>query len=137
MDSKVIEAVQSSFEKVKPISDQAAEIFYSKLFKKDPTLQPLFKGDMKEQGRKLMSTLALAVSSLTKLDTIIPKVQDLGKRHVHYGVSASMYDTVGEALLETLEAGLGSDFTPEVKSAWTEVYLTLAGVMKDAAYGVK
>lgn len=137
MDSKVIEAVQSSFEKVKPISDQAAEIFYAKLFEKDPSLKPLFKGDMKEQGRKLMSTLALAVSSLTKLDSLIPIVQDLGKRHVHYGVSAEMYNTVGAALLETLEVGLGKDFTPEVKSAWTEVYVTLAGVMKEAAYGGK
>ncbi|MFN8415580.1 MAG: globin family protein [Cytophagaceae bacterium] len=137
MDSKVIEAVQSSFEKVKPISDQAAEIFYSKLFEKDPSLQPLFKGDMKEQGRKLMSTLALAVSSLTKLDSLIPILQDLGKRHVYYGVSAEMYDTVGSALIETLEAGLGKDFTTDVKLAWAEVYYTLADVMKEAAYGVK
>jgi len=134
MESSVIDAVQSSFEKVKPISEQAAEIFYSKLFEKDPSLKPLFKGDMKEQGKKLMTMLGMAVGSLKNLDKLVPIAQDLGKRHVAYGVTASMYDTVGAALLETLEAGLGADFTPELKMAWTQVYITLASVMKEAAY---
>lgn len=134
MESSVLEAVQSSFEKVKPISEQAAEIFYSKLFEKDPSLKALFKGDMKEQGRKLMAMLSTAVGSLKNLDKLVPVAQDLGKRHVGYGVTAPMYDTVGAALLETLEVGLGSDFTPELKAAWIQVYTTLASVMKEAAY---
>lgn len=134
MESSVIDAVQSSFEKVKPISEVAAEIFYSKLFEKDPSLKPLFKGDMKEQGRKLMTMLGMAVGSLKNLDKLVPIAQDLGKRHVEYGVTAPMYDTVGAALLETLEVGLGADFTPELKAAWTQVYSTLASVMKEAAY---
>jgi hemoglobin-like flavoprotein len=133
MDAKVIELVQGSFEKVKPISEAAAEIFYSKLFEKDPSLRPLFKGDMKEQGRKLMSMLAFAVGGLTKLEQLVPAVQELGKRHSGYGVTDQMYDTVGASLLETLEAGLGADFTPEVKAGWVEVYTTLATVMKGAA----
>lgn len=134
MESNVVDAVQSSFEKVRPISEKAAEIFYSKLFEKDPSLKPLFKGDMQEQGRKLMTMLGMAVGSLKFMDKLLPIAQDLGKRHVAYGVTAPMYDTVGAALLETLEAGLGPDFTPELKSAWTEVYTTLALVMKEAAY---
>lgn len=125
--------VQSSFTKVAPIADKAAEIFYGKLFEMDPALKPLFKGDMKEQGAKLMSMIATAVNGLDNLDSIVPAVQNLGKNHVKYGVEASHYDTVGGALLYTLEAGLGDDFTPDVKDAWTEVYNTLASVMKDAA----
>ena len=126
--------VQSSFAKVVPISEQAAEIFYGKLFEKDPSLKPLFKGDMKEQGKKLMTMIATAVNGLNNLEGIVAAVQDLGKRHVGYGVTAEMYDTVGAALIETLAAGLGDDFTDEVKDAWVETYTILATTMKEAAY---
>jgi hemoglobin-like flavoprotein len=132
-----IKLVQDSFKLVAPIADTAAEIFYSKLFEKDPSLKRMFSGDMKEQGKKLMTMIATAVNGLTDLGKIVPAVQDLGKRHAGYGVTDSMYDTVGAALLETLEAGLGAAFTPPVKSAWTEVYVTLATTMKDAATSAK
>lgn len=135
MEAKTVELVQGSFAKVAPIAEQAAEIFYSKLFAADPSLKPLFKGDMKEQGKKLMTMIATAVNGLSNLEAIVPAVQDLGKRHVEYGVEASHYDTVGAALIDTLQAGLGDDFTPEVKAAWVEVYTVLATTMKDAAYG--
>ena len=127
--------VQSSFAKVAPIADTAAELFYSKLFALDPALKPMFKGDMKEQGRKLMRMIATAVNGLDRIEALVPAVQDLGQRHVAYGVTAAHYDTVGEALLWTLERGLGPDFTPEVNDAWATVYGLLAQVMKDAAYG--
>jgi len=126
--------VQVSFTKVVPIADVAAELFYAKLFKLDPDIGPLFKGDMKEQGRKLMRMIATAVNGLDRLDELVPAVQDLGKRHVAYGVRPEHYDTVGAALLWTLEQGLGTEFTPEVKAAWTVVYGVLAGTMKAAAY---
>ncbi len=129
-----IELVQASWKKVAPISDTAAELFYGRLFELDPSLKPLFKGDMKEQGKKLMQMLAVAVTNLTKLDEITPAVEDLAKRHVDYDVKAEHYDTVGEALLWTLEQGLGDSFTTETKEAWTTVYATLATVMKKAAY---
>jgi nitric oxide dioxygenase len=127
--------VQSTFAKVSPIADQAASLFYGRLFALDPALRPLFKGDMTEQGRKLMKTIAVAVSSLDKLGDLVPAVQELGRRHVAYGVKPEHYDTVGSALLWTLEKGLGPDFTPGVKEAWTVVYGLLAGAMKEAAYG--
>ena len=132
MTPEQIELVQSSWERVKPISEQAAELFYNKLFTLDPSVKPLFKGDMKEQGKKLMATLNLAVTSLTKLETILSAVQELGKRHVEYGVRDEHYATVGEALLWTLEQGLGDAFTAEVKEAWTETYTTLSKVMIEA-----
>jgi hemoglobin-like flavoprotein len=129
--------VQESFAKVVPIADEAAALFYLNLFARDPALKALFKGDMQEQGRKLMKMIATAVNGLDRLDSIVPAVQDLGRRHVAYGVRAEHYDTVGAALLQTLEQGLGAAFTPEVKQAWAAVYGVLAGAMKGAAYAGK
>ena len=138
MESNTITLVQESFEKVKPIAPAAAEIFYTKLFELDPELKPLFptdkEGAMVEQGNKLMNMLAAGVAGLSNLDALIPVLKDLGKRHVAYKVEPSHYDTVGAALLGTLEAGLGDAFTPDVKEAWTNVYGTMSGVMIDAAY---
>lgn len=128
--------VQESFAKVAPIADQAAMLFYQNLFDRDPSLKPLFKGDIADQGKKLMQMIGVAVASLDRLEGIVPTVQDLGRRHVNYGVKAEHYDTVGAALIETLAQGLGPAFTPEVKNAWIEVYGVLAGTMKQAAYGV-
>jgi hemoglobin-like flavoprotein len=125
--------VQESFAKVLPISETAADLFYNRLFELDPSLRPLFKGDMKDQGRKLMDMINVAVKGLDDLDKIVPAVQALGERHGGYGVKDKDYDTVATALLWTLEQGLGNDFTPEVKAAWVEVYILLSGVMKDAA----
>ena len=137
MEAKTVTLVQESFEKVKPIAPQAAEIFYTKLFELDPKLKPLFPSSddaMKSQGNKLMTMLAAAVAGLSNLDALVPVLKGLAKRHVDYNVEASHYDTVGAALLGTLEAGLGDEFTPEVKTAWTDVYGVMSNVMIEAAY---
>ncbi|MDA0823194.1 MAG: globin family protein [Proteobacteria bacterium] len=115
------------------MSEQAAVLFYGRLFELDPELKPLFKGDMVEQGRSLMTMIGTAVNSLSRLDAVVPAVQALGRRHVAYGVKDTDYDTVGAALLWTLEQGLGETSTSEVAAAWTETYSILASVMKDAA----
>lgn len=133
MEQTTIDAVQSTFAMVEPIADKAAELFYGKLFELDPELKPLFKGDMTEQGEKLMKMIGIAVRGLTNLDSIVPAVQNLGARHVGYGVKDEHYDTVAAALLWTLETGLGDAWTEEVKGAWVEVYTLLATVMKEAA----
>src|SRR5215207_4901026 len=91
--------VQSSFAKVAPIADLAASMFYTRLFETDPSLRVLFKGDMAEQGRKLMKTLALVVSSLNRLAELTPVIQKMGERHASYGVKDYHYDIVGRALL--------------------------------------
>ncbi|MFI1773355.1 globin family protein [Thalassobellus citreus] len=137
MEQKTITLVQESFEKVKPIAATAAEIFYSKLFELDPALKPLFPSGeeaMKTQGNKLMTMLAAAVAGLSNLEALVPVLQNLGKKHVEYRVEPSHYNTVGAALLGTLSAGLGDDFTPEVEEAWTSVYTTMSTVMIEAAY---
>ena len=125
--------VQESFAAVLPIADDAAVLFYRRLFELDPSLERMFKGDMTEQRRKLMQMLTAAVKGLDRLDKLVPVVEDLGRRHTGYGVADSHYDTVGAALLWTLEKGLGSAFTPEVKDAWISVYTLLASTMKNAA----
>ncbi|BAZ27646.1 adenylate/guanylate cyclase with integral membrane sensor [Cylindrospermum sp. NIES-4074] len=128
-----VDLVQSSFAKVKPIADKAAELFYNRLFELEPSFRPLFKGDMKQQERKLMDTLALAVEGLRQPDKIIPAVQNLGRYHAGFGVKAEYYDIVGEALLWTLAQGLGEGFTMPVQEAWVEAYTFLSEIMKEAA----
>lgn len=126
-------SVQETWKQVMPIADTAAAMFYGRLFELDPSLKSLFTStDMKEQGKKLTQMITVAVKGLDNLDQLVPAVQALGQRHVGYGVQDAHYDTVGAALLWTLEQGLGPAFTPPVKEAWTETYTVLASVMKDA-----
>ncbi|MEL6265850.1 MAG: globin family protein [Pseudomonadota bacterium] len=135
MTPEKVALVQESFKKVAPIADTAADIFYDKLFLMAPDVRPMFPEDMSEQKKKLMQMIGTAVSNLHQADIIVGAVEDLGRRHVGYGVEERHYDVVGAALLDTLAAGLGDAFTAEVKDAWTETYGLLAGVMKTAAAG--
>lgn len=124
-----IDLVQTSFKKVMPIAAKAADLFYDRLFEIAPELRPLFPKDLSSQKLKLMTMLGTAVTNLHQLETILPAVKELGQRHNGYGVTPAHYAPVGAALLWTLETGLGADFTPEVKTAWTETYVALSGVM--------
>jgi hemoglobin-like flavoprotein len=130
-----IKAIQDSFAKVAPISEQAAAMFYGRLFEVAPAVKPLFKNDIKEQGRKLMATLAVIVNGLSNLEAILPAASALAKRHVDYGVKAGDYAPVGAALLWTLEQGLGEHWTPQLAAAWTAAYTTLSQYMIGEAYG--
>jgi hemoglobin-like flavoprotein len=132
MQEAQVVLVQESWKKVLPIRTVAAELFYAKLFELDPALRLLFKGDMVEQGSKLMMMIGTAVAGLSRPDELIPAVQALGARHAGYGVKDKDYDTVAGALLDTLQKGLGEAFTPEVKAAWVAVYTLLATTMKAA-----
>ena len=133
MTPEQVELVQSSFKKVEPIATEAGNMFYGRLFEIAPQVRPMFSDDIAEQRDKLLKMLSTAVNNLHQVEQIIPAVRDLGRRHVDYGVKDEHYDTVGSALLWTLEQGLKDEFTPEVKDAWTETYTTLATVMKEAA----
>ena len=132
MTPRQVELVQTSFKKVVPISAKAADLFYDRLFEIAPEVRPLFPKDLSSLKLKLMSMLGTAVTNLHQLETILPAVKELGQRHVTYGVTPAHYAPVGAALLWTLEQGLGPDFTPEVKTAWTETYMALSGVMTAA-----
>ena len=130
-----VKLVQESFAKVAPISDQAAVIFYDRLFEVAPQVKAMFPVDMTEQRKKLMATLAVVVNGLTNLEAVLPAASALAKRHVGYGARPEHYPVVGGALLWTLEKGLGEGWTPEVASAWTAAYGTLSGYMISEAYG--
>jgi nitric oxide dioxygenase len=130
-----VKLVQQSFAKVAPISEQAAVIFYDRLFEVAPAVKTMFPADMTEQRRKLMATLAAIVNGLSNLESILPAASALATRHVSYGARPEHYPVVGGALLWTLEKGLGEAWTPEVASAWTAAYNTLSGYMIAEAYG--
>lgn len=136
MNTHQIELVQASFEKMRPIADQAAETFYKRLFEIAPHYRHMFKKDMSQQGAMLMSTLGLAVGSLKNLEAILPAVRSLGQRHAGYGVTAADYQPVAEAFLWTLEHYFGEAFTPELQEAWVAAYTILAGVMIEASEAV-
>jgi hemoglobin-like flavoprotein len=126
--------IRESWAQVAPIADAAATIFYDRLFELDPSLRGLFaRTDMASQRRNLMQTLAVVVASISRLDTIVPAVEGLGRRHAAYGVEAGQFETVGQALLDTLAVGLGESFTAETREAWATAFETLSGVMKSAA----
>lgn len=135
MDAHQVKLVQQSFEKVAALGLPAAELFYSELFSIDPSLRAMFKGDLRDQHKKLLAALSLVVRSLHAPEKILEPVQKLAVKHVDYGVMPEHYTFVGNALLRTLTKGLGSDFTPELRTAWVEAFRTLSGIMKSAAYG--
>jgi hemoglobin-like flavoprotein len=137
MNEEQIATVKSTWSQVVPIADTAADLFYGRLFELDDSLRPMFPDDLGDQKKKLMQTLGRLVASLEDLESVVPAVQDLGKRHVGYGVKEPHYQTVGAALLWTLEKGLGDAWDPEVQQAWTAVYTLVSGVMIDAAKEVE
>jgi hemoglobin-like flavoprotein len=134
MTPQQIELVQTSFARVTPMSDEAGRIFYGRLFNIAPDIRVLFRGDMDEQSRKLMAMLAAVVNGLRDLDTIVPAAEALAIRHLDYGVKAEHYKPVGEALVWTLEQGLGDAFDDQTREAWEAAYRLLTDVMIKTAY---
>jgi len=128
-----VSLVQESWQRVLPIKDEAAQLFYRRLFELNPQLQDLFKGDMAEQRRKLMAMIGAAVGSLDRPATLLPILRELGRKHMGYGVKTQDYETVGAALLWTLEQGLGAAFTADVRGAWSETYGLVATTMQSGA----
>src|SRR5579871_1026805 len=102
-----VKLVQQSFAMVAPIADQAAVIFYDRLFEVAPAVKAMFPADMTEQRKKLMATLAVVVGGLSNLESILPAASALAIRHVGYGARPEHYPVVGSTLLWTLEKGLG------------------------------
>ena len=133
MTPRQITLVQASWKDILAVSETAAQLFYLRLFALDPSLRPMFKGEIREQGRKLIAMMSVAVNGLTRIETLLPVIEALGRRHAGYGVKDEHYATVAAALLWALEQGLGGRFTPDVKAAWTAAYGLLAGAMQRAA----
>jgi hemoglobin-like flavoprotein len=133
LTAKDIALIRASFARIVPIQDTVADLFYDRLFTVSPKLRELFPADLRGQKRKLMQMISTAVRGLSDLDALAPAVRALGARHSGYSVTTEHYWLVGEALLWTLERGLGGDFTPEVCSAWLKLYQVLAATMQAGA----
>ena len=133
MNPQQIKLVRDSFALVRPIAPEAAALFYANLFQADPTLRGLFRIDLQDQGERLMAMIASALGLLERPDALLPVLRTLGARHVGYGVIDSHYDTVGAALLKTLDQGLGEAFTPAVRQAWSKCYGLIAEIMQAGA----
>jgi len=137
MTPEQIRLVQETFKSIKPSAAQTAALFYDRLFEVAPDVRPLFPVDLTEQKRKLMVMIGVAVDNLHHVEQIVPAVQDLGRRHAAYGVRASHYQSVGEALLWALCKELGVAFTADVRDAWLAAYSTLATAMREAGATAK
>jgi hemoglobin-like flavoprotein len=135
MTPEQAQIIKLTFAQVMRERDKVGRMFYDRLFSIAPEVKPLFRGDIAEQSRKLMDTLALAVGMLRDMPTLVITLEGLARRHVGYGVKDEHYDKVGEALLWTLEKGLGDAFTAQVREAWTALYVAVAKIMREAAKG--
>jgi hemoglobin-like flavoprotein len=135
MNQEQIQLVQRTFEqKVHPIAQEAGEMMYLHLFEMEPSLKPLFKGDIKRQGEMLMTAIGLAIQNLDQPDKVKAAAQELGQRHARYGVKPGYYNIFGASLIWTLEQVMGPDFTPEVREAWGETFALLAKDMREATH---
>ena len=133
MTPEQIHLVKDSWAKLLPVQEDAAEIFYHRLFDIHPEVKPYFKGNMKEQGKKLITMIDTTVSSLDNLDALMKPLKQSGKAHEGYDVKPEDYDKVSDALLWTLEKELGDDFTAETSEAWAVAYTVISSVMIDGA----
>ncbi len=133
MTPRQVALVQGSWKDVLAVPETSAQLFYLRLFALDPSLQSMFRGEMREQGRKLIAMMSVAVNGLARIETLVPVIEALGRRHAGYGVKDEHYATVATALLWALEQGLGARFTPDVKDAWSAAYGLLASTMQGAA----
>jgi nitric oxide dioxygenase len=131
MNREQVQLVRDSLVHVRPMADRIAESFYFHMFEIAPHLRRLFTGNMKTQGAMLMTSLELAVSGLDDMESILPSVQALGERHISYGVKKEYYPYAKESFLWALEKHLKDEFTPALKSAWSEAFGTLIDVMSN------
>ena len=133
MTPRQIALVQASWQDALAFPETAVQLFYLRLFELDPALRPMFRGELREQGRKLVAMISVAVNGLARIETLVPVIEALGRRHAGYGVKDEHYATVASALLWALQQGLGQRFSPEAREAWTAAYGLLATTMQDAA----
>jgi hemoglobin-like flavoprotein len=129
LSAEDVERVRRSFDRIWSISARAADLFYDRLFAIAPDVRILFRHDMDEQKRKFMSTLAVIVGSLDDTSKISSLTETLARHHVDYGVRPAHYAVVGDALLWSLQQGLGNDWTAPVAASWSKAYGVISAIM--------
>jgi len=132
-----LEALETSFDLVAPRGDELMDVFYARLFAAAPAVRPLFAGtDLQRQKTMLLGTLVLLRKSLRNLDAIVPKLHELGARHVRYGAQPEHYPVVGEALIASMAEIAGDEWRSEYTEAWTQAFELVAGAMIAGAQSV-
>jgi hemoglobin-like flavoprotein len=131
-----LEALETSFDLVAPRGDELMDEFYSRLFAAAPAVKPLFPDNLSRQKVMLLGALVLLRKSLRDLDSIAPKLRDLGERHVAYGAKPEHYPVVGTALIASMAAIAGDAWTAEYEAAWAEAFEIVAGTMLEGAESV-
>ena len=129
MKAEQLQLVLQSLNEIQLLADKITTDFYQHLFEVEPSIRELFKGDIKRQGSMFITTLSLAVNGLSRMEDIQPAVRTLGERHSGYGVKPEYFQPFRESFLWALERHLRDDFTPELKSAWTEAFEMLSEAM--------
>ena len=127
-----VELIQGSFCQIAPDASRVADLFYDTLFEIAPNTRPLFKNSMNVQGQKLMQMLSSTVAGLYDQEALVPVLQEMGRRHVSYGVKPVHFPPVSKALMFALKQHLSTDFTPEVRDAWAELLQWVNEVMQEA-----
>jgi hemoglobin-like flavoprotein len=131
-DLKIL-AVKNTWSYIIFQAEEVGQLFYNKLFELDPSLRQLFRGNIEQQGKKLMDMLTMIISRLQRLEDIEKEVKALGHRHVGYGTKPEHYQSVGKALLWALENSLEEQWNEETRQAWTEAYNVMANTMLEGA----
>lgn len=137
MTTEQIEIVKENFNQIAPLADLVAAEFYERLFQLDASLRPLFKEDLTEQKKHLMMMLKFAIGTLDRMEVFEPSLEELGRKHIAYGVKETHYETVGDALILTLRAMLGASLTEQLEAAWIAAYSLIAGTMQRGVYAVQ
>ena len=137
MNDLRILAVKTSWSYVIRDAEEAGTLFYRKLFQLDPSLRLLFKHDIDAQATKLTDMMTYIIARLQHLDDVERVATGLASRHVQYGTKPEHYQTVGEALFQTLETMLDKRWDDHTSAAWKEVYALVASTMINAENGLE
>ena len=133
-----IDAIETSFDLIAPRSEEVVDIFYARLFAAAPAVRPLFAGtDLRRQKAMLLGTLVLLRKSARNLDALVPKLRELGARHVSYGAAPEHYPVVGEVLIDSMAEVAGAAWRPEYAQAWDTAFAVVVGTMLEGAAGAE
>ncbi|KAA8495463.1 Flavohemoprotein [Porphyridium purpureum] len=129
LERATVECVQASWQLLMQQRFPFAQHFYVLLFARHPQLESMFPQNWVARQHHLTDVLNTVVHRLGVFEQeLVPVVRALGRRHASYGVTQSMFDQVGECLLETLRKGLRDAADEHTLAAWAQMYGVVAAV---------
>jgi len=125
--------VRESLDSMQEYETSVVVLFYGRLFEIAPETRALFKIDIREQSRKLMDTLRTTVDSLDHFTELSPVLEELGRKHLTYGVQDYHYEKLRSALLWAIGQALGLEFDRDTRAAWDELLSAISSIMLNGA----